>query len=139
MLKLATEKLNAISVILLASQSIHEVVKKEAARYEMNSTEFAVLELLYRKGDQPIQVVGKRVLISSSSITYVIDKLVQKKFVARKACPADRRVIYASLTSAGQTLMDQIFPQHEQEMVGILDQLTEEDVIKMIEILSKVK
>lgn len=74
-LELAQKKLNTVSVILRAAQSIHEVIRKDVARYELNQTEFAVLELLHQNGDQPIQVISKRVLISSSSITYVVDKL----------------------------------------------------------------
>ena len=137
-MELATKKLNAVSVILRASQSIQDVIRKDAARYELNPTEFAVLELLYHKGDQPIQMIGKKVLISSSSITYVVDKLERKKFVVRKACPEDRRVTYASLTSLGKTLMDQIFPQHEKKMEQIFEQLTDEDINKMIELLKQI-
>jgi len=85
--------LDTVSVILRASQSIQDVIRKDAARYELNPTEFAVLELLYHQDEQPIQMIGKKILISSS-ITYVIDKLEQKKFVVRKACPEDRRVTH---------------------------------------------
>ena len=138
-MEIATEKLNAVSVILRASQSIQEVIRKDAAKYEMNPTEFAVLEVLYQKGDQPIQMIGKKVLISSSSITYVVDKLEQKKFVVRKACPEDRRVTYASLTSHGKTLMDRIFPKHEKKMEGIFCQFTDTDMNKMIELLKKIE
>lgn len=138
-LELATEKMNAVSVILRASQLIQEVIRRDAACSELNPTEFTVLELLYQRGDQPIQVIGKKVLISSSSITYVVDKLEQKKFVVRKACPEDRRVTYASLTGVGKTLMDQIYPPYEKKIEGIFDQLTEADLNKMVELLIKIE
>lgn len=138
-MELAPIKLNAVSVILRASQSIQEVIRKDAARYELNSSEFAVLELLYQSGDQPIQVIGKKAFISSSSITYVIDKLEQKEFVVRKACPKDRRVTYASLTSLGKTLVERIFPPYEKKMEEVFDQLTEADMNKIIELLIKIE
>lgn len=137
-LELATEKLNAVSVILRASHKIQEVIRKDAAKYELNPTEFAVLELLYQIGDQPIQMIGKKILISSSSITYVVDKLEQKQFVVRKACPEDRRVIYASLTSLGKTLMNQIFPPYEKKVEGMFGEFTETDMSKMIELLKRI-
>ena len=136
-MELATKKLNAVPVILRASQSIQDVIRKDAAKYELNPTEFAVLELLYHQGDQPIQMIGKKVLISSS-ITYVVDKLEQKKFVVRKACPEDRRVTYASLTSLGKTLMDQIFPQLEKKLEQLFEQLTDEDINITIELLKQI-
>ncbi|MEI4768127.1 MarR family transcriptional regulator [Psychrobacillus sp. FJAT-51614] len=137
-MELATKKLNAVSLILRASQSIQDVISKDAARYELNPKEFAVLELLYHQDDQPIQMIGKKVLISSSSITYVVDKLEQKKIVVRKACPEDRRVTYAGLTSLGKTLMNQIFPQHEKKLEQIFEQLLDEDIDNMIELLKQI-
>ena len=138
-MELVIEKVNAVSVILRASQSIQEAIRKNAAGFELNPTEFAVLELLYQRGDQPIQVIGKKALMSSSSITYIVDKLEQKKYVVRIACPEDRRVTYASLTSLGKNLMDQIIPQYEKKMDGIFGQLSETDMNKMIELLIKIK
>lgn len=108
-MELASDELKAVTVILRASQAILEVIRKDVAKYGLNTTEFSVLELLYHKGDQPIQTIGKSVLISSSSITYVVDKLEQKKYVVRKGCQEDRRVIYATLTNTGRRFMDEIF------------------------------
>src|SRR5690606_40391428 len=68
------------------------------SQYGLNLTEFGVLELLYHKGPQPIQVIGKKVLLASSSITYVIDKLEEKELIVRESCPRDRRVIHVRLT-----------------------------------------
>lgn len=136
-MELTPIKLNAVSFILRASQSIQEVIRKDAAKYELNPTEFAVLELLYQRGDQPIQVIGKKALISSSSITYVIDKLEQREFVVRKACQKDRRVTYASLTSLGKALVERIFPPYEKKIEEIFGKLTEADMNKMVELLKK--
>lgn len=54
------QALHAITVLLRASRSLEDLLKKDVAEYGLNATEFAVLELLYHKGEQPIQVIGKR-------------------------------------------------------------------------------
>ena len=130
--------LKAFTVLYRATSATQEVVRKDVQQYDLNVTEFAVLELLYHKGDQPIQMIGKKVLIASSSITYVIDKLEKKGLVKRTACPTDRRVIFASLTDAGQTLMMQIFPQHEQKIAQIFEVLTEHELETLIQYLKRV-
>lgn len=135
---LANHKLKAVTVILRASRAIQEVNKKDIAAYGLNQTEFAVMELLYHKGDQPIQIIGKKILITSGSITYVVDKLEQKEYVFRKACPKDRRVTYAVLTNKGKTLMDRIFPQHERKLEEIFEQLDDDDITLTIELLKKI-
>jgi len=131
-------KLKAFSVILRASQAIQEVNKKSVATLGLNQTEFAVLELLYHKGDQPIQIIGKKILISSSSITYVVDKLEKKKYIARKACSEDRRVTYAALTNQGKTFMEQNFSKHTKKLEKIFEQLEEKDINKTIELLKQI-
>src|SRR5699024_6516398 len=97
-------------VLSRANQSIQRKVIEDISRYELNQSEFIVLELLYNKGSQPIQKIGKKVLLASSSMTYVIDKLEQKKLIERKSCARDRRVTYAHITAQGTKVMEQIFP-----------------------------
>ena len=135
---LANNKLKAVTIILRSTQAIQEVNKKSVATFGLNSTEFAVLELLYHKGEQPIQIIGKKILISSSSITYVVDKLEKKDYIVRKACPEDRRVTYAVLTSKGKTFMEQNFPQHEKKLEEIFEHLSDEDINKTIELLKRI-
>lgn len=132
-----SNSLKTVTVLLRASQSIQEIVKREMAAYGLNPTEFSVLELLYHKGDQPIQIVGKKVLLTSGSMTYIIDRLESKGYLTRKACPSDRRVTYASLTSEGDALMSRIFPVHEQRMNELLDGLELDETITQLKAIGK--
>lgn len=130
--------LKAFTVLFRAYQTIQDATKRDLLQYDLNQTEFSVLEFLYHHGEQPIQVIGKKILIASSSITYVIDKLEQKDFVYRRACPKDRRVTYVLLTSKGQTLMEEIFPKHEQKINEIFEVLDQQEMDTMIMSLKKV-
>lgn len=124
-------------VLSRAMQSVHKQIAKDIKKYNMNQTEFAVLELLYHKGEQPIQKIGQKVLLASSSITYVVDKLEKKGFLSRKACAKDRRVTYAEITEEGKQFMDDIFPEHEAEIHNIFGGLTEDEKEEMIVQLKK--
>lgn len=100
-------------VLSRSLQSIKKRVEDDIKRFGLNPTEFAVLELLYNRGEQPIQKIGDKVLIASSSITYVVDKLEKKNYLERVPCPKDRRITYAVITTEGTELMDEIFPKHK--------------------------
>lgn len=134
----SNNELKALTVILRASQSIQEVIRKDVVMYGLNPTEFAVLELLYHHGDQPIQVIGKKILMSSGSITYVVDKLEQKNYVVRQACPKDRRVTYATITQEGKQLMDEIFPKHQIKIKEIFDELDGGEISMTIELMKRI-
>lgn len=134
----ANKELKALTVILRASQAIQEVIQKDMAEYGLNPTEFAVLEMLYHKGDLPIQTVGKKILIASSSITYVIDKLENKQLVSRKNCSNDRRITYASLTAKGENLIEQIFPKHQEKIQKVFECLEDVDLDEIIKLMKKI-
>ncbi|MBB4826445.1 MarR family 2-MHQ and catechol resistance regulon transcriptional repressor [Sporosarcina luteola] len=135
---LESDELKAVTVILRASQAILDGIRKDVAKYGLNPTEFSVLELLYHKGDQPIQMIGKNVLIASSSITYVVDKLEQKNYVVRKDCPEDRRVTYAALTDGGRAFMEEIFPQHQETIYKLFEDVEASDVQEIMTFLKQI-
>ncbi|CAM3918707.1 MarR family winged helix-turn-helix transcriptional regulator [Lederbergia lenta] len=124
-------------VLSRALQSIKKRVEEDIKCLGLNPTEFAVLELIYSKGDQPIQKIGDKVLIASSSITYVVDKLEKKNLIERKPCPKDRRITYAAMTAAGTELMNDVFPKHRAAMQEICAGLDANEKEKMIKQLKK--
>ncbi len=105
--------------------------------FGLSPTEFGVLEVLYHKGDLPLQKIGESILITSGTITYVIDKLEKKRLLKRSASAKDRRVIYASLTKEGKTLLDDIFPKHKKYIHDLLSGLSDEEKITFIELTKK--
>ncbi|MBU8906576.1 MarR family transcriptional regulator [Desertibacillus haloalkaliphilus] len=135
-----TEEELALKLFVVLSrsfQTIRKRVEEDIKTHGLNPTEFAVLELIYNKGEQPIQKIGEKVLIASSSITYVVDKLEKKEFLTRKPCPKDRRITYATITEAGTELMDNIFPSHREAIADIFGGLQTEEKEVMIEQLKK--
>ncbi|MED4906676.1 MarR family winged helix-turn-helix transcriptional regulator [Brevibacillus centrosporus] len=124
-------------ILSRAYRSISDFVTDDMKRYGLNPSEFMVLELLYHKGEQPIQHIGKKVLLASGSMTYVIDKLESKQLLERKSSQEDRRVIYASITKAGKQLMDEIFPQHRAAIEKLFKGLTAEQKDTMIQLLKE--
>jgi MarR family 2-MHQ and catechol resistance regulon transcriptional repressor len=124
-------------VLSRAFRSIGDQANKSIQRFNLNPTEFAVLELLFHKGDTPLQQIGGKILIASGSITYVVDKLEKKGLLERKQCSKDRRVTYAALTESGSKFMEEIFPQHEQFVHEIQSGLKLEEKEELITLLKK--
>ncbi|MBK3720283.1 HTH-type transcriptional regulator MhqR [Staphylococcus arlettae] len=116
---------------------LEKIVREDVKQYGLNITEFAVLELLYNKGDQPIQRIRERVLIASSSISYVVDKLEEKGCVTRIRNQQDKRIINASLTQQGRHIMDEIFPKHAETIQSKFSILTDEELQTLQNTLKK--
>lgn len=132
------ESLKSLTVLLRSSGSITKMLKKDMFSYGLNPTEFTALEVLYNLGEQPIQAIGNKVLLSSSSITYVIDQLETKNLVVRKKNEKDRRVTLISLSDEGFELMEKIFPQHSRVIEKLFEELTDEELVNLREMLKKI-
>lgn len=132
------EELKALTILLRASSSVEKVVKKDMSSHGLNATEFTVLELLFNKGRQPIQMIGKQILLASSSITYVVDRLEEKGFVNRIADKFDRRVTFCELTEEGNNLMREIFPKHAEKIAELFEECTEAEIKSLQGTLKKV-
>lgn len=139
--KMSSDQINqSLKLFIVLSRSykaINEHLKRFIADQGLNPTEFAVMELLYHKGDQPLQQIGGKILLASGSITYVVDKLEQKGLLKRVACPNDRRVTYAQITEEGKQFIENIFPEHEQRINEIMSVLSDSEKDQVIDLLKK--
>jgi len=89
-------------------------IGKEIQEFNLNISEFGVLEMLLHKGEQPVQKIAESILVTSGTISYVIDKLQKKGLVYRKNCEKDKRVFYICLTQSGEKYISDIFPKHQK-------------------------
>jgi MarR family transcriptional regulator, 2-MHQ and catechol-resistance regulon repressor len=101
-------------VLARAFDAVERHSRASITRTGLGTTEFGVLEALYHKGEQPVCDVQRRILVESSSTTYVVDKLVKRGLVRRRHSTADRRVILLALTPAGRRLIREHFPSHAE-------------------------
>ena len=131
-------RINAFTVFIKSSQSVQKLIKQDFLKKEINLNEYAVMELLYHKGDQPIQAIGKKILIGGGSITYVIDKLEKKKFLYRRKCPEDRRVMFACMTDEGRAYMDKRVTEQEALINTIFDEWNDDEVEDAIQLLKRI-
>ncbi|KOP81878.1 MarR family winged helix-turn-helix transcriptional regulator [Cytobacillus solani] len=131
------QSLKLFIVLSRAYRAVNENVNKLIQTYGLNPTEFAVMELLYHKGDQPLQQIGGKILLASGSITYVVDKLEQKGLLKRVACPKDRRVTYAQITEKGKSFIEDVFPDHAKQINMLMSELSEDEKESVITILKK--
>lgn len=108
-------------------------IEKSLQEYKLNISEFGVLEMLYHKGDQPVQKIADKILVTSGTITYVINKLEKKDLVIRRKCNKDKRIYYVSLTEKGTDYIAHIFPKHKEFLNNLFKDLSEEDKRELVE------
>lgn len=131
-------RVKAFTVLIKSSQSVQKLIKQDFLKKEINLNEYAVLELLYHKGDQAIQSIGKRILMGSGSITYVIDKLEERGFLFRQPCPVDRRKMFACITDEGKAYMRARVVEQEAVINKVFEELDDEEIDTAIDLFKRI-
>lgn len=101
------------------------------------SSDFGVLEALLHKGPLPVNVLGKKLLLTSGSMTTSVDRLVDRGLVARKHDPTDRRVRVVALTAAGRRLITTAFARHETHLDDLVAVLSRDERATLVALLRK--
>src|SRR4026208_1355979 len=103
-------------VLWKAASAVQAYAEKSVAELEMCSSDFAVLEALLHKGPLPVNEIGRKVLLTSGSITVAVDRLETKGLVERRAHGTDRRARIVHLTKEGTKLITRSYADHAADM-----------------------
>ena len=121
------------------AESIHEHLRRQVESHGLTLTEFGVLEALLHKGPLTHGEIADRVLLASSSITYVIDKLEDRGLLRRRPSEEDRREKLAELTEKGRVKIEAAFPEHASLIDELMADLDREERRQAASILRRVE
>ncbi|HEX6719470.1 MAG TPA: MarR family transcriptional regulator [Pyrinomonadaceae bacterium] len=126
-------------VLWKAARAVQAYAEKSIADLEIGGTDFAVLEALLHKGPLPVNEIGKKVLLTSGSITVAVDRLQQKGLVERRAHGTDRRARIVHLTKEGRTMITRAYAQHAADLERLVSSsLTNKERATLIRLLKKI-
>jgi MarR family 2-MHQ and catechol resistance regulon transcriptional repressor len=126
-------------VLWKAASAVQSYAQESISELAMCGSDFAVLEALLQKGPLPVNEIGKKVLLTSGSITIAVDRLETKGLVARHAHGTDRRTKIVDLTRAGRKLITRIFADHAADMERLASaSLTVAERKTLISLLKKI-
>lgn len=101
-------------------------------------SDFAVLEVLLHKGPQPVNTIGRRVMLTSGSITAAVDRAEKKGYVERRHSPIDRRVVEVHLTASGREHIESAYRRHASALEDVFAVLSPEERETLYHLAKKV-
>ena len=125
-------------ILWKAFRAIEKNAMQSVSGLGLGLSDFAVLEALLHKGPLPVNTVGKRVLLTSSSITAAIDRLEARKLLRRVTIPRDRRSRIVELTETGRHLIERAFQRHANDMEETMAVLKTNERAELVRLLKKV-
>lgn len=110
------------------------------ARYNLSQRKFFVLILLMRNPEGlKVSQLAEGTGVSCATMTGVVDGLLNAGLITREADQQDRRAFVVEITETGQTLLDQLLPQHYQRLSGIMAMLDATERTQLQALLGKVR
>jgi MarR family 2-MHQ and catechol resistance regulon transcriptional repressor len=124
-------------ILWKAARAVEQNAIHSVAGLGLCLSDFAVLEALLHKGPQPVNAIGRAVLLTSGSITSAIDRLELRKLLRRAVDPCDSRSRIVHLTSAGRALIAKTFQKHACDMEETLAVLRPSERLELVRLLKK--
>jgi DNA-binding MarR family transcriptional regulator len=104
---------------------------------DLSMREYDVLYTL-SKGREPVRMgeLHRHVLLSQPALSRMVDRLVERGFVARCPDPADRRGVRLSLTDAGRDAQNQIGRRHARSVARAMTAELSPDELRQLATIS---
>jgi DNA-binding MarR family transcriptional regulator len=133
------------------AQQLHKAVKGLVQKYQFRDrndiccygisvSQCYTLDILDEQGTLPMQALAEQLQLAISTVTRIVDQLVDKGLAERQNAAWDRRVCQVSLTAAGTELLATIHAELRQREAAILQRIPAEardHVIWAVEELSR--
>src|ERR1700753_1934007 len=111
----------AVTSVMRVQQLLLSGIENTLKPYGLPFAAYEALRLLAfsRRGSLPMGKMGERLMVHPASVTNAISRLEQRGLVGRLLSPDDRRVVLATITGAGKSLVGEATMALNQASFGL--------------------
>ena len=111
---LQDERLTVMGLLAETWASLSVRNAAHLATFGMAGAEFEVCLRLARSPEGLLRMsdLAAQTTLTTSGVTRVVDRLVERGLVSRQSCSTDRRSTYAVISQNGRDLLAQVLPKH---------------------------
>ncbi len=115
-----------------------EMYTKELNRtYFISAPQLACLMALYEKGSLSPSRIATEIMVKSSTVTGIIDRLEVKGLVVRSRTNKDRRIVTIELTDKGREMANHAPPPLQKQIMDGLESLPDKEIDEIVTGLSR--
>ena len=130
----------AANLVRTTTEFLNEVQRRRAPVARLSASGFQALAVIEGAGESlPSNVIADRLLVSTASMTSLLDTLERRGFAARRPHPDDRRKILVEITDDGRRVVDQMLPVVHAAATEAFSGLTETERQVLIDVLTRVR
>jgi len=115
--------------------------RQTADAYQLSPSGRQILAVVEGAGE-PLEpsVIAERLLITTGSVTSLLDNLEKRGLICRLPHPQDRRRLLIDITPAAQTIVDELLPSlHARERAVMAAALAANEQRELLRLIAKVQ
>jgi DNA-binding MarR family transcriptional regulator len=117
---------------LFAMQKVSRAIKSNSADCckmcgGINEKELLIIEYIGQNKNVKMSDIGDNLAMRLSTLTNIVDKLVERKYLSREHAGNDRRVINVKLADSGKTAYAMLCAKKKHLTEKLLSQFSEKD------------
>lgn len=126
--------------VVRAGTAFVALANRALSGYQLSAGARQALAVLDGAGEplSPTEI-ARRLIISTASVTSLLDTLERRKLVERRPDPNDRRGLLIAITPAGQRLVQQYVPQVVALQTAVMQDIDEHDRQQVIAVLRRIR
>ena len=121
-----------------ASLKITNLTVNYLSKHNLTFNQFKVLEVLYHLGDLNIGSITKLTMSTPGNITVVVKNLKRDEWITSIKDPNDSRASILSITQKGKDIVEEVFPNHANNLTKSLEVLSDVELDTLYDLLNKV-
>lgn len=123
-----------IQLVARSRQQSHEYLE----RFGVTVPQSGVLNALAESGNLPIGTLADKLLLKTSTVSGIVDRLERDGHVTRIRGNADRRVVHVALTPAGQALSRRLPGSSFDKVRRAIDRLEPHEAHAFLKLLRRI-
>jgi DNA-binding MarR family transcriptional regulator len=112
-------------------------LQDDLERLDLTLPQFYVLATIGYAGGLPFGEIGEKMMVTVSNLTGIVDRLEEKKLVARERDARDRRVVRVMLTDKGLKVYRNTIPVFEKSIAQFFSPLSKDQQKELAALLRK--
>lgn len=130
----------AANLVHTASSYLTELDRRRRPIAALSASAYQTLAILEGAGEPlPSSVIADRLLVTTASMTSLLDTLERRGLVVRSPHPHDRRKILVALTDDAYEVVDKMLPVVHRTATDVFSVLTPDERVLLIELLARVQ
>lgn len=130
----------AVNLTRAATLLLGELQRRRRPYADLSPAAFQILAIIEGEGAPlPPSVIGERALVTSGTMTSLLDTLTRRRLVRRIPHPDDRRMLLVDITDTGRDVVDVVLPVTHRITQEMFANLSETDRQRLVRLLGRVQ